>query len=125
MEASSGSSRPISREDRRLALTERFWDLLAMVLLEKVWEMCMFKSLSSSPTWRANLLTPNHSSDGFSHGICKTVTGQKPGPGFFPGRRHSDAQVSGAFVERVGQQIKNGAMARRRVPQTEVFVTLL
>ena len=88
-------------------------------------EMCMSLTLST-PTWRANLLTPNHSSDGFSHGICKTATGQKPGPGFFPDRRHSDAQVSGAW-ERVGQQIKNGAMARERVPSPPEggLVTLL
>ena len=72
------------------------------------------------------LLTPNHSSDGFSHGICKTMTGQKPGPGFFPDRRHSDAQVSGAW-KRVGQQIKNGAMARERIqsPLEGGLVTLL
>ena len=44
--------------------------------------------------------------------------GQKPGPGFFPGRRHSDAQVSGAW-KRVGPQIKNGAMARERERERE------
>ena len=35
MEASFGSPRPTSQEDHRLALTERFWDFLAMVLLGK------------------------------------------------------------------------------------------
>ena len=38
---------------------------------------------------------------------------RSPDQGFFPGRRHSDAQVSGAW-KRVGPQIKNGAMARER-----------
>ena len=51
MEVSSGSSHSTSREDRRLALTERFWDFLAMVLLGKNvgGETCIFKSLSFLP----------------------------------------------------------------------------
>ena len=47
MEVPSGSSRSTSREDRRLALTERFWDFLAMVLLGKMWEVrCVFTLVS-------------------------------------------------------------------------------
>ena len=86
MEASSGSSRPINREDRRLALTERFWDLLAMVLLEKVWETCMFTSLPPLPGAPICCRQITLQLDS-SHRICKTITGQKPGPGFFLGRR--------------------------------------
>ena len=53
----------------------------------------MFLTLST-PTWRANLLTPNHSSDGSSHGIpARQNTGQESGPGFPPAEGHSDAQV--------------------------------
>ena len=50
MEASSGSSHPTSREDHRLALTERFWDFLAMVLLRKMWEVrCVYSNHSHPP----------------------------------------------------------------------------
>ena len=43
MEASPGSSRSTSREDRRLALADGFWDFLAMVLLGRMWEVrCVY-----------------------------------------------------------------------------------
>ena len=51
MEVSSGSSCPTSWEDRRLALTERFWDFLAMVLLGKMWEVRRVYSKHSRPSY--------------------------------------------------------------------------
>ena len=124
LEASSGSPRPTSREDRRLALTERFWDFLAMVLLEKVWEMCMFKSLSPLPSAPICCRQITLRTDS-PHRICKTTTGQKPGPGFFPGRRHSDAQVSGAFRREGWATDKEWSNGQKESPPMEVFVTLL
>ena len=47
----------------------------------------LFKRSNPSHQLTRPLLTPNHSSYGFSYGTYKTATGQKPGPGFFSGRR--------------------------------------
>ena len=128
VEASSGSSRPTSREDHRLALTERFWDFLTMVLLGRMWEVrCVYSKHPRSPTWHANLLMPNHFSDGFSHGICKTEMGQKPRPGFFPGRRALRRSSQWCLERCWSTDKRNGAMARKisPLPLEEGLVTLM
>ena len=94
MEASPGSSHSTSREDRRLALADGFWDFLTMVLLGRMWEVrCVYSKHPRPPTWRANQLTPNHFSGGSPTGSAKQKWVRSPDQGFSPVEGHSDAQV--------------------------------
>ena len=107
MEASLGSSRSTSREDRRLALTERLWDFLVMVLLGRMWEVRYVCSKHSRPSYLTCQSIDAKSPFGWIlPWNLQDRNGSEARTGYFPGRGALRRSSQDAWNS-VGQQLSN------------------